>query len=184
MNRQMSIINMYPKDKEFADFVHYPELLGYCEEKNIQYWWETWFLMKQKRWSGEHANIKAYKYYLKLKSDEATDGWILNFWHRDETCVCYEQVSDKESFVAFDMTWNTGERHNKMRIDLYMKPENRLTPEYVQTSLLKIAETLSYKWENNHYSIMIDMPDNDCDSYQLMDQYRNVLLRTISEYNL
>ena len=65
IERQLSIINTFPEDKDYAEFVHIPQLLQYCEEKNIQYWWGTWFLIKKARWSGEHANIHAYKYYLK-----------------------------------------------------------------------------------------------------------------------
>lgn len=178
------LINEYAVNNEYSDFVHNPKILEYCKQKNIQWWWGTCFLMKRERWSGEHANIKAYKYYLKLKSEGIKDGWIIDFRYRDETCVYIKQVTEKQRHIAIDLTWNAGNLHNLMKIVLYMEFENEEIPEFERTYLKDIAESLSYEWDGNHYSLIIEMPNEDNMSFLIMDKYLNALFSKISECHI
>ena len=183
IERQQSIINAFPEDKDYAEFVHIPQLLQYCEEKNIQYWWGTWFLIKKERWSGEHANIRAYKYYLKLLNEEKIEGWNLCFHSRDETCVFYDKISDKQPYIAIDMIWNAGENHDLMEIDLFLKPTNNAAIiETAQTMLKELADALSYEWLEGRYRLFMKMPKDDKESFILMDKHRNILLEKLSEF--
>lgn len=182
IKQQNSIINCFPKDKDFADFVHIPQLLQYCEEKNIRYWRGTWFLIKKERWSGEHANIRAYKYYLNLRNEEKKEGWKLCFYSRDNTCVFYDKDSDKQPYIAIDMIWNAGENHDLMEIDLFLKPTNNAAiMETAQTMLKDVAESLSYNWIDGRYRLFIKMPNDDKESFILMDEHRNILFNKLSE---
>lgn len=182
IERQNAIIKRFPYHKDYAEFVHIPQLLEYCEEKNIQYWWGTWFLMKKQKWSAEHANIKAYKYYLKLKSEEERPGWKLQFWPRDETCVYYDQITDIRPYVAVDLVWNTGENHNYMEIDLFLKPTGNVEIcEYARTLLKPVADSLSYEWINGRYRLILDLPKDENESFMMMDKFRHTLFDKLSE---
>ena len=177
------IINAYPIESDYSEFVHIPQLLQYCEEKNIQYWWGTWFLIKKERWSGEHANIRAYKYYLRLQNEEKKEGWILRFYSRDNTCVFFDKDTDKKPYIAIDMIWNAGENHNLMEIDLFMKPTNYAAiTETAQITLKALAEALSYEWKDGRYRLFMKMPKDDAESFILMDKHRNMLFEKLSEF--
>ena len=181
--RQQAIINAFPIEKNYAEFVHIPQLLQYCEEKNIQYWWGTWFLIKKERWSGEHANIRAYKYYLRLQNEETKEGWLLRFYSRDNTCVFYDKDTDKKPYIAIDMIWNAGENHNLMEIDLFLKPTNNVSiTETAQIMLKALAESLSYEWKDGRYRLFMKMPKDDEESFILMDKQRNNLFEKLSEF--
>lgn len=182
IERQNTIIKNFPYDKDYAEFVHIPQLLKFCDEKNIQFWWGTCFLMKKQKRSAERANIRAYKYYLKLISEEERPGWKLQFWPRDETCVFYDQITDKKPFVAVDLIWNTGENHDLMEIDLFLKPTgNEEISEYAKALLKPIADILSYKWINGRYRLVLDLPKDENESFAIMDKLRQVLFDKLSE---
>ena len=182
IERQNVIINRFPYHKEYAEFVHIPQLLQYCDEKNIQFWWGTWFLMKKQKWSAEHANIKAYKYYLKLKLEAERPGWKLQFWPRNETCVFYDQIADRKPYIAVDMIWNTGEYHDLMEIDLFLKPTDiPEIHEYAKALLKSVADSLSYEWINGRYRLFLDLPKDENESFLMMDKCRHALFNKLSE---
>lgn len=178
---QNDIINSFPHDKKYAEFVHQPELLKFCEEKNIQFWFGTWFLMKKQRWSGEHANIKAYKYFLKLSSEEEKKGWKLRFYTYDETCVYYDQNTDNKPNISIEMKWNVGEQHNLQEISLFLKHKGNVeSTKSDVTRLNNIADSLSYTCINEKYFYRVEMPEDENESFDLMDDLRNKLFDKLS----
>ena len=146
-----NMIANYPAEQPWSEFVHNEELLRYCKEKNLQYYHNTWFLMKKMRWNGDHANIHAYKYWLKRKSQPFGD-WEIAFWANGDTCV-YLNAKDKTApYVSIDIIWNQGADHSKIEFDLFMKPTNK--PNIADTTkscLQPVAQQLGFEWSNNRY---------------------------------
>ena len=138
--------------------------------------------MKKQKWSAEHANIKAYKYYLKLKLEAERPGWKLQFWPRNETCVFYDQIADRKPYIAVDMIWNTGENHDLMEIDLFLKPTDiPEIHEYAKALLKSVADSLSYEWINGRYRLFLDLPKDENESFLMMDKCRHALFNKLSE---
>lgn len=63
------MIEKNPIDMKFDEFVKIPELLAFCNQKNIQWAGDKlgWILVKNEKTSGEHANLNIYRLFLELK---------------------------------------------------------------------------------------------------------------------
>lgn len=57
------LIESFPIEKNYSEFVHIPELLAYCNQKRIQWWWNTIYLISGSNANSAHANIHTYKYF-------------------------------------------------------------------------------------------------------------------------
>lgn len=181
--RQM--INNYKEDKGdlYVDFVKEPKLLEYCGHKNIQEWWNTIYLISSERWSSNHANIHAYKYYLHLK-DKKTEGWQLHFDSSDMTYTYYSQTKDTHR-IRISMQWNVGKDHSQMEIGCFMDSKN----EYpFGESYLKeaVEEPLGYKWNNedNYYALLLDIPESDQVAFGIMDEHCEKLMDRLAKFGL
>lgn len=91
----------FPIEKPWAEFVHIPDLLAYCNEKNIQWWGDEqgWILVKDKYTSGRHANVNTYKFYLELSqlSEKFWEKreWKLWFYEYGNTCTVFDNDISK-----------------------------------------------------------------------------------------
>lgn len=180
--RQM--IKEYEKAEgdKYSDFVKEPKLLEYCGHKNIQEWWNTIYLISSERWSSNHANIHAYKYYLHLK-DKKTEGWQLHFDSSDMTYTYYSQTKDTHR-IRISMQWNVGKDHSQMEIGCFMDSKN----EYPlgESYLKKAVETLEYKWNNedNYYALLLDIPESDQVAFGVMDEHCEELMDSLAKFGL
>lgn len=159
------------KEDAWADFVHDEELMKYCTEKKLQWYNKSWYLMWGTKWSGYHANVNAYKYYLYLKKSGKTfEGWKkAEFWHRDNTCVYYEQSKD-QPYVCIDIIWNEGKDNRQVEIDLFMKPTNKAeVAELAEQSLQSVANRLGYTWNPKRYVKYIDITGSEKELYTTID---------------
>lgn len=171
------MIDAYPIEADFSEFVKDERLLDFCEEKKLQYWWGTWFLMKKERWSGAHANIKAYKYYLNENKNNYK-GWAIGFWPYELSCVCYDKNVQGNS-VAMDLLWNSGSNNNELEINIFVRvkrDENDKTKKF----LFDVAEKSGLAWIDGRYRKYIKMPKDEIDSYIIMNKYRNDIIDSLN----
>lgn len=178
------MIEQYPLDGDYSEFVKDDRLLKYCHKKKLQYWWGTWFLMQRERWTGKHANIHAYKYYLRQidnhQNDDYLKSWSVKFYPKDITCTYYDQKTEAPSHIAIDLEWNSGKNHDKLQISCFLREsEAEKTKHY-----LKSIIDLGYNWENGRYRMYIKMPETEIESFQVIDQLRKQLMNHIEKNHL
>lgn len=165
------MIDNYPQREGLAAMVHEPELLAFCEQKQLQWTYGNWYLMCKKYFSGAHANISAYAYFCYLKSNSvlAPTGWKRYFYGYDLTCVYYEYERKGLPNVAFDIYWNGGSSNNCLRFDLFERDE-----DYARTKaeLQPVANVLGYDWDDK---------DNRYRKYVVMDGKSEKELASIAD---
>lgn len=133
----------FPVEKKWAEFVHIPELLAYCNKKNIQWWGDElgWILVKDKYTSGRHANANAYKFYLELcQSPEKfweEKGWRLWFYEYGNTCIVLDNDLHK---IAIDIK---SIRDNLFNIEVFMRSDELDTQNHLRNFAAK--QGLAYK---------------------------------------
>lgn len=102
------MIDEYNKETDkFYRFVKYPELLAYCEQKNIQNWGNSYCLVKQNR-ATKYLELETFCLYLNYKSITIFDPTIAlrevdGIDYRGWKMWLYEQDS---SALVFDKEWN------------------------------------------------------------------------------
>lgn len=175
-----SMISEYKAGNDYYEFVHDKRLLKYCYQKNIQWWWKTIYLIQKERASGAHANIHAYKYFLRLKERDQ-ECWEMRFYDFGITCVYFDQKKEGVR-VAIDIYWNSGKNHDVMEIDCFMRNENDLSQ--TQQYLSPIAESLEYKWNGERYVLQLTTPLDENESFVKMDENLKVLMDKITELSL
>lgn len=166
------MIAEYPQNNDWAEFVYDERLMGYCKKKNLQWHNRSWYLMEREKWSAAHANVNAYKYYLYLQDCvKGMEGWKVNFYGWENTCVYYDQIHSKEPYVSIDVIWNVGENNRQVEIDLFMKPTDNIEiGEFAKRNLQSIAESLNYKWNDgsDRYVKYIDITGNEVELYSII----------------
>lgn len=166
------MIAEYPQNNDWAEFVYDERLMGYCKKKNLQWHNKSWYLMEREKWSAAHANVNAYKYYLYLQDCvKGMEGWKVNFYGWENTCVYYDQIHSKEPYVSIDVIWNVGENNRQVEIDLFMKPTDNIEiGEFAKRNLQSIAESLNYKWNDgsDRYVKYIDITGNEVELYSII----------------
>lgn len=182
--RQM--INNYKEDKGdlYGDFVKEPKLLEYCQEKNIQWWWDTIYLITKRTARSNHANIHAYKYYLHLKDKGIPNGWQLHFDSSDMTYTYYSQTKDTHR-IRISMQWNVGKDHSQMEIGCFMDSKNEYP--FGESYLKEAVETLDdYKWNNedNYYALLLDIQEPDQVAFGVMDKHCKDLMDSLAKSGL
>ncbi len=184
------MIKDYDLGENYSEFVKDKKLLEFTELKNIRWIDDTLYLFKSQK--GAHANIHAYKYYLMLKrtGKEFGSGWKLDFWPQGQSCAYYNQVTDKSRLISIDMIWNTEKDRSKMEIDCFMKKNDKNNisedelAQYTCEYLRSLGESLDYVWIDNRYRITVDQPDDEQQSFSIMDKHRTKLLSKIEELDL
>lgn len=166
------MIESYPVEKNYSEFVHDKNLLNYCSFKNIQWWWNTIYLIGRERASGTHANIHTYKYFLHNKEIGIPEAWTMNFYGSGITCVYYDYKKNNLN-VAIDILWNSGHSHNKIEVDCFLRVEIE-----TETTLHFVSE-LGFVWEDNRYRLFIDQPTDELSSFLKVDKIRASLMSII-----
>lgn len=174
------MIAEYEAGNDYYEFVHDKRLLKYCHQKNIQWWWKTVYLIQKERASGAHANIHAYKYFLQSKERDF-DYWEMRFYEFGITCVYFDQKKEG-AHIAIDLYWNSGKNHDMMEIDCFMRHEADLSR--VQQYLSPIADTLKYQWNGERYILQLVTPQDEYESFVMMDENLKALMDKIVELSL
>lgn len=180
------IINNYKEDKGdlYGDFVKEPKLLEYCQEKNIQWWWDTIYLITKRTARSNHANIHTYKYYLHLKDKGNPNGWQLHFDSSDMTYTYYSQTKDTHR-IRISMQWNVGKDHSQMEIGCFMDSNNEYP--FGESYLKEAVEPLGYKWNNKdnyYYALLLGILESDQVAFGVMDERCEELMLRLAELGL
>lgn len=153
----LAMIESNDLEKDYDEFVKIPELLKFCEQKNIQ--WEDkkgWFLIKKKMRSGEHANLKAYRLYLNLKKDENcvwnSEQWKLLFYTKEGSCVVFENNSKN---VVIDIRYMGSEKY---QVQLFRR---NIDAKNYKQQLSDIGQNLDLKWGEMNRYISGDLEEKD-----------------------
>lgn len=107
---QKQMIENNPSEKKYDEFVKIPELLRYCNQKKMQ--WENelgWTLLKGDKKRGEHANVKTYRLFLDMKSQEKDSILAcryLHFWGYNGSKVAIDENNDQTGWVID--VWHSG----------------------------------------------------------------------------
>lgn len=97
-----TMIAQNPNNKDYDEFVKIPQLLEYCERKNIQ--WsdnEGWVLIKGERRSGAYVYLKSYRLFLHIVSNSslARQGRQVWFYGNEGGALV---VENKEQDIVID----------------------------------------------------------------------------------
>lgn len=160
------LIESFPVNKNYSEFVHVPELLAYCKEKRIQWWWDTIYLISGSTANSWHANIHTYKYFLSRKSVHIFDKWKeMEFYHLSNSCL---YINHKEKNIAIDVLWNGGPQNRQMVIEVFQRdePTNKIE-KYLQPMLG--LEGFSWNQDKGRYTYYFDRTRNEQDDFKLMD---------------
>ena len=181
------IIKSFPIEKDFSEFLYIPELLDFCKQKNIQWWNNSWYLIKEACSSSQHANIHTYKYYLSRKDSLFFDGWKnMDFWPWGDTCIYLDQHAESPKHIAIDAYWNGGKEHKQMAIEVFMRPDDgKNEPNADETELLlKNIQLLNdYKWNGQRYVCYFETPQNEEQAFNLMDEQLNRIITIYPSLN-
>lgn len=160
-----TLIRNYPVEYDYSEFVHIPELLKFCNQKNIQWWWDNIYLIKGSTANSEHANIHSYKYYLSRKDKLVFPEWSqLNFHTRDLSCVFLDYKPKK---IAIDAYWNGGNKHRQMAVEIHVRDTK---PEEAEKVLKPMLALNSYFWNGSRYVNHFDGPNDEQEAFLLMDK--------------
>lgn len=156
-------------EKDYDEFVKIPELLKFCEKKNMQWKEEKgWILIRKKMRSGEHANLKAYRLYLDLNKEIDSwnqKQWKLEFYKYEGSCVVFDYESKN---IAIDIKYIGSD---KFQIQMFCR---NTKPEDYKKQLSTVAERLELEWDNN------------CERYVTLEKEENnikEILKSILKYN-
>lgn len=160
------LIESFPIEKNYSEFVHIPELLAYCNQKRIQWWWNTIYLISGSNANSAHANIHTYKYFLSRKEVLQFEGWEeIRFYDYSNSCV---YIDHKERNIAIDVLWNGGPKNRQMAIEVFQRDEtaNKIE-EYLQPMLG--LEGFSWDPDKGRYAYYFDSSGIEQEDFKLMD---------------
>ena len=137
--------------KEYKDklkyFVKHPELLKYCEQKNVQ--WdddlETWWLIPKKH-ATKYIKLENFLLYLDLKSKyDDMKNWEISYWEYDGS-IAYLESADK---TVIDMFY---EGSNKYTLQLFNRDYNDNGDYKLSKKKYKsMAGELGLQWNGERY---------------------------------
>lgn len=174
----LKLIDSFPVDKNYSEFVHIPELLAYCKEKRIQWWWNTIYLISGSNANSEHANIHTYKYFLSREKSMIFNGWSeLSFWHYGNSCIFIDR---KEINIAIDVLWNGGPQNHQMAIEVFQREE---TADKIEDFLKPILELEGFSWtpDKARYTYYFDSTGIEQEDFKLMDEKFKSVVTFIDE---
>lgn len=160
-------IDSFPVNKNYSEFVHIPELLAYCKEKRIQWWWNTIYLISGSNANSEHANIHTYKYFLSRKKSMNFIGWSNpSFWHYGNSCIFIDR---NEINIAIDILWNGGPQNHQMAIEVFQREETADKIEEFLKPMLRL-ESFSWNQDKARYTYYFDGTGIEQEDFNLMDE--------------
>lgn len=172
------LIEDFSTEKNYSEFVHIPELLAYCKEKRIQWWWGTIYLISGSTANSWHANIHTYKYFLSRKHVLKFDKWEeIKFYHLSNSCL---YIDHKEKNIAIDVLWNGGPKNRQMAIEVFQRDEK---PEKIEQFLEPLLRLESFSWnpEKGRYAYYFDSTGIEQEDFKLMDDKFKSVVAFIDE---
>ena len=161
----LQLINNHNARDEYSDFVHIPELLKFCHQKRIQWWWGSIYLISETNANSAHANIHTYKYYLSRKESLIFDNWSRPEFYKWEKSCMYFNCNVHN--IAIDIIWNGGPQNNQMAIEVFLRVDNN---ERIEHFLMPLLNMEGYHWTGGRYAYYFDCPDDEYEAFSLMDQ--------------
>lgn len=167
------MIEKYDKQSEFYRFVKFPELLEYCEEKNIQKWDKSYCLVKKKQAKTYLELEETFSLYLDYKNNTenkiALDknngidyyGWKMWLWQNEINALVFEKDWNGLS-VAIDIHYNRT-KENDWDVQLFLRNEN------TENELKEIANSNSLNWNAK------------IERYELRDLFRDAVVNKIDQ---
>lgn len=151
-NDYLAVLNQMiannPVDKKFDEFVKNPELLAYCNQKNIQWAGDKlgWILVKSEKTSGEHANLILYKLFIELLQNCFwNEEWgKVKFHHYANTCVFF----DNKNTITIDIKYFG---NNLFYIELFRKDDIMFTEYKKQLDFFAGKFKLYWEEENKRF---------------------------------
>lgn len=141
---------------KFYRFVKHPELLTYCEQKNIQEWNSSYCLVKKKN-ATTYLELETFCMYLELmpgsrialSKDEGIDykGWKMWLWEYELTALVFDKEWNGFQ-VAIDVHYNRT-KEDDWDVQLFLRPGNGNT----EIDLKNIAFSNELKWNGERYEL-------------------------------
>ena len=161
------LIESFPIEKNYSEFVHIPELLAYCNQKRIQWWWNTIYLISGSNANSAHANIHTYKYFLSRKEVLQFEGWEeMRFYDYSNSCV---YIDNKERNIAIDVLWNGGPKNHQMAIEVFQRKEAADKVEEFLKPMLRF-EGFSWNPDKGRYTYYFDGTGIEHEEFKIMDK--------------
>ena len=156
-----NMIDGYTAD-EFYRFVKYPELLAYCEQKNIRKWDASYRLVKKQN-ATTFLELETFYLYLELivssriasrvalskkdGIDYNDNGWKMWLWEHDGSALVFDKMWNSLS-VAIDVHYNKTKK-NDWDVQLFLRPGKGNT----ETDLNGIASSNGLSWNGERYEL-------------------------------
>jgi uncharacterized protein with ParB-like and HNH nuclease domain len=140
-SKLLSMINNNPPEKKFDEFVKIPELLQYCNKKNIQYSHKNgWLLVKEQKTSGDYAVLTFYRRYLEMESAPFwdTNVWKMNFYGERGSCIYFDNNQEK---IAIDLIFLND---NNYKVEVFRR---NFKSDSIKNELLFLEEYLNWNGE-------------------------------------
>lgn len=145
---------------KFYRFVKHPELLAYCEKKNIQEWNRSYCLVKQQQ-AKRFLELETFCLYLELmcglniiprialSKDDGIDynGWKMWLWEQDRSALVFDKMWNGLS-VAIDVHFNRT-KTDDWDIQLFL----RQGKGNAETDLKNIASSNGLNWNGERYEL-------------------------------
>ncbi len=157
---QEMIDNFADTTNEFYRFVKYPELLAYCEQKNIQKWDSSYCLVKQRQ-AKKYLELETFCMYIDYKSKVSNsitialskkDGidyndWKMWLWEYELTALVFDKEWNGFQ-VAIDVHYNRT-KEDDWDVQLFLRPGKGCT----KTDLNSIASSNGLIWNDERYEL-------------------------------
>lgn len=144
----------------FYRFVKYPELLAYCELKNIQKWDNSYCLVKRQQ-AKKYLELETFCLYLELmcslnihstialSKDNGVDynNWKMWLWEQDRSALVFDKMWNSLS-VAIDVHFNRA-KADDWDIQLFLSQGMGNT----ETDLKEIASSNGLQWNGERYEL-------------------------------
>ena len=111
---QIEMIEAFPKEKDYAEFVKLPELLEYCEQKNIQDRGNLGWLLIKNNNATTCIYLKVYRLYLDLRKKQK-EHWKIN--DRDDMCLFFDFAKNNSTIKVY---YNENGEFNIQLLNQYM----------------------------------------------------------------
>ena len=172
------LIDTFPVEKNYSEFVHIPELLAYCKCKKIQWRWDTIYLISGQNANSPCANIHTYKYFLSRENSLTFSEWSkLSFYPSGNVCLYIEQ---KEHDIAIEFFWNSDPKAQQMAIEVFQRNENPDKMENYLKPLLQV-EGFSRNPSNGRYTCYFNGSGMEQEQFKLMDEKIKSLVGFIND---
>lgn len=164
---QEMIDNFADTTNEFYRFVKYPELLAYCEQKNIQKWDSSYCLVKQRQ-AKKYLELETFCMYIDYKSKVSNsitialskkdgidyNGWKMWLWEQDGSALVFDKMWNSLS-VAIDVHFNRT-KVDDWDVQLFLRQGKGCT----ETELKNIASSNGLIWNDERYELRDLSEDN------------------------